>query len=134
MNHIVSRVFVTTLLLCGLLSVWSCAESGADIDTEDLAVPTDVKIIELTDHSVTIEWQAVKRATQYRWDCDSADQDIGGCCPGPHLSIDLLKPGSSYHFRVRAEDMTRSHPADGGPYPLFSDWTELDFTTPKINE
>lgn len=129
MKNLVPKVLVASLLLYGLLSAWSCSKWG-----QDLAAPEDVRIIALTDHSVTIEWQSVKNATHYRWDCDSYDLSAGGVHPDNHLSLDILKPGTSYHFKVRAEDNTRTRPADGGDYPLYSDWTELDFSTPDIAE
>ena len=127
MNHIVSRAIISPLLLLGLLLAGSCTKSDVD-----LAAPKDVKIIELTNHTVAIEWRAVKDATHYRWDCDASDHSSGGVCPDSHLSLDILKPGTSYHFKVRAEDHTRTRPVPGGDYPFFSDWTELDFTTPEI--
>lgn len=99
----------------------------------DLDAPKEVKIIELTDHSVTIEWQAVQNATGYRWNCDASDQFIGGVSSDCHISSDVLRPGTTYHFQVRAEDNTRNCPDEIIPYPLFSDWTELDFTTPDIS-
>lgn len=129
MKNLVSKVYVTSLLLGGLLLAWSCSKTE-----QDLAAPKDVKIIELTDHSVTIEWQSVKKATNYRWGCDSFDLSAGGIHPNNHLSIDMLTPGTSYHFKVRAEDDTRTRPVVGGDYPFYSDWTELDFTTPDIAE
>ena len=110
----------------------SCGNKLVQDQDSDLDAPKNVKIVELTDHSVTIEWQAVQNATKYRWNCDGPDQSIGGVCPDPHKSLDVLRPGTTYHFQVRAEDNTRTMPADGGPYPFFSDWTELDFTTPDI--
>ena len=127
MNHFVSKAILSSLLFWGFLLVGSCNKSDAD-----LAAPKDVKIIELTDHSVTIEWQAVKNATHYRWNCDSSDQSTGGLRPDTQFSFDKLTPGTSYHFKVRAEDNTRTRPAEGGDYPFYSDWTELDFTTPEI--
>ena len=98
------------------------------------ASPENLVILELTDHSFTIEWQAVKNATHYRWNCDSSDQSTGGLRPDTRFSFDRLKPGTPYHFKVRAEDNTRTRPVDGGDYPFYSDWTELDFTTPEITE
>lgn len=129
MNHFVSKAILSSLLFWGFLLVGSCNKSDAD-----LAAPKDVKIIELTDHSVTIEWQAVKNATHYRWNCDSSDQSTGGLRPDTKFSFDRLKPGTPYHFKVRAEDNTRTRPVDGGDYPFYSDWTELDFTTPDSVE
>ena len=129
MNHIVPKAIIFPLLIGGFLLAGSCTKSNAD-----LAAPKDVKIIELTDHSVTIEWQAVKNATHYRWNCDSSDQSTGGLRPDTKFSFDRLKPGTPYHFKVRAEDNTRTRPVEGGDYPFYSDWTELDFTTPEITE
>lgn len=129
MNHIVPKAIIFPLLIGGFLLAGSCTKLNAG-----LAAPKDVKIIELTDHSVTIEWQAVKNATHYRWNCDSFDQSAGGVRPDNHLSFDKLTHGTSYHFKVRAEDDTRTRPAKGGDYPFYSDWTELHFTTPDIAE
>ena len=85
MNHIISKAILSSLLLWGLLWAASCTKSDVD-----LAAPKDVKIIELTDHSVTIQWQAVKNATHYRWHCDSSDQSAGGCRPYTQFSYDDL--------------------------------------------
>lgn len=113
MNHIVPKAIIFPLLIGGFLLAGSCTKSNAD-----LAAPKDVKIVDLTGHSVTIEWHAVKNATKYRWDCFSSDQSAGGVCPETHFSFDKLTPGTFYHFKVRAEDDTRTRPADGGYYPL----------------
>ena len=105
------------------------SEPGPDLDP-----PENLVILELTDHSFTIEWQAVKNATHYRWDCDSSNQSAGGRRQDTKVSLDFLTPGTIYHFKVRAEDDTRTRPALGGDYPFYSDWTEMYFTTPEITE
>ena len=132
MKHLVSRITMSSLLLFGLiLLAGGCTKAEVE---EDLAAPTEIRIVELTSHSVTVVWQAVEHATYYRWNCDSSNQSNGGCRPDTQLSFDTLLPGTSYHFKVRAEDNTRTFPVEGGYYPLYSDWTELHFTTPKTTE
>ncbi|MBR6457697.1 MAG: fibronectin type III domain-containing protein [Bacteroidales bacterium] len=123
------RLYPVIILLCTILIAGGCTKSD-----DGLAAPKGVKIVELTEHSVTIEWKAVKNATHYRWDLDSSDLSSGGSLPDTHFSTEILKPGTLYHFKVRAEDNTRTIPADGGDYPFTSAWTKLDFTTPGAVE
>ena len=125
MKHRTSWVINLSLLFTVVLLAWSWTRSH-----DYLAAPKGVKVVDLTDHSVAIEWRAVENATHYRVSFESTDKSGGGVRSDNHYYYDMLDPGTTYHFKVRAEDETRTRPVDGGYYPLYSDWTELNFTTP----
>ena len=114
------------LCLVCLTAILACSRK----EGQEFSAPAHLQIKELTETSVTIQWEKVEQATNYRWSMDTDGFTAGGTVAKNELSVDILTPGTTYVFIVCSEDMNTMLPAKGGKVPLRSEWSKLVFTTP----
>lgn len=110
---------LTSLLLLAVFALGACTQPSKPAEAPFTA-PSGLKITELNDDSVSLQWEYVKAATVYRWEMTAVDYSRSGMVSGNHLSTDGLSPAVTYHFKIRSEDEVNGR---------ISEWTELEFTT-----
>ena len=97
------------ILMCVFLGAACCTKEDkhkTDDGPKELAVPSDVKLHDATETTLTFQWKDVKNATGYNWTLDEKEtgQSAGvGSTAKRNTSVTGLKKGTVYVFKVRAE-------------------------------
>jgi len=115
------RILETAILAALLVGAVSCDGSGKDDPSSKApAVPSGLKLHDVTETDLTFQWDAVSGAASYDWKLSKGGTEVDkGSVSGRNVIVGGLEAGTQYRFGIRAVN------AEG----LASDFTYLEART-----